>query len=194
MIRLLSLLSLLVWAPQGTFANAEEAPVGQAVERHLPADEQFTQWSIDPERLSSEAGDRLETREIVTAEPETVKLDNVVPPIRFESGVAKVPRSTIDELREVLENMRHRNNVRLNLVGHADNQPLSPALGERYGDNEGLSRERAGEVAELFQAALGLPPEALSYEWAGDSLPSGSFASQRPSARSWKSAAKGRSS
>ena len=165
------LLLLAGLLPQTLLGNANESAIGQAVERHLPGDEQFTEWSMDPERLAIEAGDRLETREVVTAEVETVKLDDVVPPIQFQSGVAKVPDSTVEELREVLNSMRHRNNVRLNLVGHADNQPLSVSLAERYIDNEGLSRERAGEVAEFFQRALDLPPEALSYEWAGDSLP-----------------------
>ena len=157
--------------PVTVLAQVDLAYVGEAVERQLPGDEQFMQWSIDPQRLATEAGDRLETREVVTAEPETVKLENIVPPIHFESGVAKVPQSTLDELREVLDGMRHRANVRLNLVGHADDQPLSPQLAARYGDNEGLSRERAGEVAELFQRSLGLPPEAISYEWAGASRP-----------------------
>ena len=40
-----------------------------------------------------------------------------------------------------------------------------------FGDNEGLSRERAGEVAELLKGTLGLPAEAISYEWAGDRQP-----------------------
>ena len=120
----------------------------------------------------------LEVQEVVTVAPETVKLENVVPPIRFESGIADVPGSTVAELREVLDSVRHRSNVRLNLVGHADDQPLSSRLAERYTDNEGLSRERAGEVAELFQQALGLPPEAISYEWAGSRQPIASNANE----------------
>src|SRR5262245_52388050 len=35
----------------------------------------------------------------------------------------------------------------------------------------GLSRERAGEVAEYFKKTLGLPPEAITYEWMGDTEP-----------------------
>jgi hypothetical protein len=35
-----------------------------------------------------------------------------------------------------------------------------------FGDNQGLSRERAGEVAEFIQTALALPPEAISFDWA----------------------------
>jgi len=67
--------------------------------------------------------------------------------------------------------MRDLPNVRLHLVGHADTQPLSPALEGVFGDNQGLSRERAGEVAEFLQRALHLPPEAISFEWAGDTQP-----------------------
>ncbi|MBD3646062.1 MAG: OmpA family protein, partial [Pseudomonadales bacterium] len=69
------------------------------------------------------------------------------------------------------DSMKVRLNVRLHLVGHADNQPLSPRLQEIYGDNMGLSRERAGEVAEYIQAALSLPPESISWDWKGDTEP-----------------------
>ena len=91
----------------------------------------------------------MEQREVLAEQAETVKLTNVVPPIRFESGVADIPPSYIERLRGVLESMRHLDNVRLHLVGHADDQPLSETLAGTYGDNAGLSEERAGEVAEL---------------------------------------------
>lgn len=162
---------LAVPLPRLVLADPGELTVGEAVERHLSPDVEFSRWTRDPQRLAEEAGDRLETREVLITEPETVKLKDVVPPIHFESGVAEVPDSTLAELRKVLEGMRNRANVRLNLVGHADDQPLSPALAERYGDNDGLSRERAGEVAEFFQRALDLPPDAVSYEWAGAAQP-----------------------
>jgi flagellar motor protein MotB len=144
---------------------------GEAVERHLPADEPLAEWTMDPENLSVQPGDRLELREVPAEDVETVKLTDVVPPIRFESGVADIPPGYVEALRQVLEGMQDRRNVRLHLVGHADDQPLSPALARVYGDNAGLSRERAGEVAEFFQVALGLPAESISFEWAGDSRP-----------------------
>jgi flagellar motor protein MotB len=67
--------------------------------------------------------------------------------------------------------MRHRRNVRLHFVGHADTQQLSDALVRVFEDNSGLSRARAGEVAEYFKNALDLPPEAITYEWFGDTEP-----------------------
>jgi flagellar motor protein MotB len=166
----LTLLGCLIAAPAGADA-VDVTDIGEPVERHVSGDQAFQQWVQDPEILDSERGDRLEVRQVPGEELETVKLKNVVPPIRFESGVAKIPQSYVDKLAGVLEGMRHRRNVRVHFVGHADSQPLSDALARVFEDNSGLSRERAGEVAEYFQTALGLPPEAIAYEWAGDTQP-----------------------
>jgi flagellar motor protein MotB len=177
MIRQSSLLMLL-WASSITVAagadsdsGVAEVLPGNSVERHLSSDEPVKQWVHDPELLATESGDRLEMQQVAAEEVETVKLTNLVPPIGFESGFADIPPSYVAALREILDGMRDRRNVRLHLVGHADDQPLSDALARVFGDNAGLSRERAGEVAEFFQASLGLPPESVSYEWAGDTRP-----------------------
>ncbi|HUQ52734.1 MAG TPA: OmpA family protein, partial [Gammaproteobacteria bacterium] len=155
-----------------------DPPRGEATERHLPGEIKPTQWAHDPNLLSTENGDRFEMREVAAQELETIKLTNLVPPIHFAVGVAEIPDSTVAELRKILGGMQERRNVRLHLVGHADAQPLSPALAAVFGDNEGLSRERAGEVAELLQRTLGLPAEGISYEWAGDTKPVASNASE----------------
>lgn len=168
--RLLTLTAVI--CPQ--FIQAEEISEvnpGEAVEYHLPDYVPVSQWAMDPDLLATDAGDRIELREVVADRPETIKLTGVVPPVRFESGVADIPATTVEELARILEEMQHRQNVRLHLVGHADNRPLSARLTAIYGDNAGLSRERAGQVAEHFQTALVLAPEAISYEWAGDSDP-----------------------
>jgi flagellar motor protein MotB len=128
-------------------------------------------WVQDPDRVDSEEGDTLEMRETIADALETIKLSNLVPPIRFESGIADIPDTTVESLAEILDRMRDRINVRLHLVGHADNRPLSPKLADMFGDNAGLSRERAGQVAEHFQTHLSLPAEAISFEWAGDQQP-----------------------
>jgi flagellar motor protein MotB len=156
---------------QAHAANVDEAPIGEAVERHLSDDEPFMKWVQDPDRVDTEQGDTLETRETLADMFETIKLSNLVPPIRFESGVAKIPEATVASLGEILDRMRDRINVRLHLIGHADNRPLSAELAQIFGDNAGLSRERAGQVAEHFQTTLTLPPEAISFEWAGDTSP-----------------------
>jgi flagellar motor protein MotB len=145
--------------------------LGSAVERQLPMEQPYAPWARDPEQIRTEAGDRLEQQPVLTESFETVKLKNIIPPIHFESGAAKIPDNYVETLRKALERLRDRRNVRLHLVGHADNQRLSPMLARTFGDNTGLSRERAGEVAEFLKRALQLKPEAIAYEWAGDMHP-----------------------
>jgi len=154
--------------------DVDEAPLGEAVERHLSLDDPIMQWVQDPERVDHEVSDTIELREGLTNGLETIKLTGLVPPIYFETGVAQIPTTTVASLGEILGSMRDRMNVRLHLVGHADNQPLSARLVAIYGDNLGLSRERAGEVAEYMQTALALPPEGVSYTWEGDLNPAAS--------------------
>jgi flagellar motor protein MotB len=167
---LILVIALMMTAVAGA-ASIEEADPGEPVERHLPGGQPDRLWSQDPARLETDKGERLEARKVAAEELTTVKLRNVVPPIRFESGVAKIPPEYVDKLTTILETLRNRRNVRVHFVGHADSQALSDALARLYVDNEGLSRERAGEVAEHFKNALGLPPEAITYEWAGDTKP-----------------------
>jgi len=157
-------------ASAGTAPPDENKP-GEAGERHLSGDQTFRQWAQEQTLLEGERGDRLETRQVVGEKLDTVKLRNVVPPIHFESGVAKIPPDYVEKLARILESMRYRRNVRVHFVGHADSQRLSGPLARQFGDNMGLSRERAGEVAEYFKKTLGLPPEAITYEWVGDIQP-----------------------
>jgi len=165
---LLSWLTLLAVSAQAQTVG--ETPLGNPAERQLPV-EQPAAWARDPEQIKHEAGDRFEPRQVFAETFETVKLKNVIPPIHFESGVAKIPDNYVETLRKALDALRDHRNVRLHLVGHADNQPLSPMLARTFGDNTGLSRERAGEVAEFLKRALQLKPEAIAYEWAGDTHP-----------------------
>src|SRR5262249_18174740 len=164
------IVGVLTAAPTG-LALADDARPGEQTERHLSTDQTFQAWSKDPLDLNSPRGDRLETRRVEREKLETVKLKNVVPPIHFESGVAKIPPDDVDKLAKILESMHYRRNVRVHFVGHADSQPLSEGLASVFGDNRGLSRERAGEVAEYFKKTRGLPPEAITYEGAGASQP-----------------------
>ncbi|MDJ0759494.1 MAG: OmpA family protein [Woeseiaceae bacterium] len=151
--------------------DVDEAPILEAVERHLSTDFPLKQWVQDPERVDASLSDQIDVREKDVDGFETIKLSGLVDPIRFATGVAEIPDETVQTLGEILNSMRDRLNVRLHFIGHADNQPLSPRLQAVYGDNFGLSRERAGKVAEHFQGALSLPPEAISYDWRGDTDP-----------------------
>ena len=171
MIARILMLGMALAAPPVFAQDTDEVAIGEAAERHLSLDGPISQWMQDPDRVATDEGDQIELRETLQDTLETIKLSNLVPPVRFETGVADIPDTTVESLAEILERMKDRLHVRLHLVGHADSRPLGPRLVEIYGDNAGLSRERAGQVAEHFQTALGLPAEAISYEWAGDTQP-----------------------
>ena len=149
----------------------ETATLGEAVEKQLPVDGEFKAWTQDTSALKQTRGDHVETRKVLEKEVKTVKLHNVVPPILFGSGDAKIPDEYIGKIRKILDSMKDRKNVRVHLVGHTDNVKLSGAAKAKYGDNAGLARERAGVAAEFFQNALHLPPESISYEGMGDTQP-----------------------
>jgi flagellar motor protein MotB len=143
--------------------------LGTSVERHISPNEPRSQWIRDDSAQT--LGDRLERRQVTAQEIKTVKLQNVVPPIRFASGAADIPLGYTALLREVLERVKERKNVRLHFVGHTDNVRLVGAALAKYGDNTELSRERAGTVAEHFKKELRLPAESISYEGVGESRP-----------------------
>jgi len=144
---------------------------GEATEMHLPADQPPRPWIHDPAIFVKDEGDHLEMRQVVEEEAKTIKVPNLVPPIHFGLGEVEITPDYLELLRRVLDGMRDRSNVRLHFIGHADSLPLMGDLKKRYGDNVGLSLERAGTVAEYCQRALNLPPEAISYEGLGDSRP-----------------------
>ncbi len=149
----------------------ETAPLGEAVEKQLAPDVPLQLWSQDDSIYDKNRGDRIETQQVTEKVVKTVKLHNVVPPIRYASGDYEIPESYVGMLRDILDSMKDRRNVRLHFVGHSDDVKLRGALKARLGDNVGLSRERAGTAAEFFQRALDLPPESISYEGLGDSHP-----------------------
>ena len=162
---------LAVVAAVARAQSAIEGPLGSVVERQLSTDQGASLWAHDPDRVKKDVGDTFERKQVSAETFETLKLKNVIPAIRFESGAANIPGSSVELLRKALDGLSDHRNVRVHLVGHADNQHLSVTLARSYGDNAGLSRERAGQVAEFLQRALSLPAEAISYEWAADTQP-----------------------
>jgi hypothetical protein len=68
-----------------------QSQIGEVVERQLPADEPFSKWVRDLDRIETDDGDRLEKQMVARDGFETVKLKNVIPPRlsrTFVSGAA----------------------------------------------------------------------------------------------------------
>jgi flagellar motor protein MotB len=146
-------------------------PLGENTERQIAPDEVFNLWVQDETFFKPREDDRVEIQKVLDKQYETFKLQNAVPPIGFASGEAAIPESAVTKLRQILDTMKHRANVRVHFVGHTDSDRLSQELQAKYGDNIGLSRARAEIAAEFFQRALDLPPESVTYDGVGDTQP-----------------------
>src|SRR5690349_16548948 len=80
-------------------ATIEAASCGEATEKHLPKKTLLTPWLLDPSVFAENQGDRTEKRLVPEKEVKTVKLANLVPPIRFRTGEADIPDEYLAQLR-----------------------------------------------------------------------------------------------
>jgi flagellar motor protein MotB len=146
-------------------------PIAGNTEQQLPPDEVFTLWIQDETFFRPKGEDRVEMQKVLEKNVQTHKLENVVKPIGFASGEADIPQEFVTQLRNILNGMKNRANVRLHFIGHTDSDQLGVGAQAKYGDNYGLSKARAEIAAEFFQRELDLPPDSISYDGAGDSKP-----------------------
>ena len=162
-------------APEGQVSEPPRTlskhPIGRNTEMQLPPDEVFNLWVQDETLFRPREQDRVEIQKVLDKKVETFKLENAVPAIRFASGKSDIPESAVVQLREVLDRMKHRANVRVHFVGHTDSDKLSARARAKYGDNFGLSRARAAVAAEFFMRELNLDPESVSYDGVADTQP-----------------------
>ncbi len=176
MLKRIHIIIILCLVFHGAQTHADAASVstpatlGQTVEKQAGTDEPRTLWGQGKD-ADGKQGDKVEMKKVMEKVVKTVKLQNVVPPIHFASGEAEIPNGYVERLRNVLDSMKGKDNVRLHFVGHTDNAQLFGEVKLKYGDNLTLSRERAGVTAEYFQRALHLPAESITYEGLGESKP-----------------------
>lgn len=82
---------------------------------------------------------------------------DIINPVYFDSGKSSIPADDLERLREAISYYKSQDEeVRLVVVGHTDSQPLSNRTAAVYGDNQGLSKARAKEVADVISIALRL--------------------------------------
>src|SRR5689334_3101317 len=95
LVPLCILLSMSAWT-RFAFAQDVTVPLGESTERHLL--EPFAERVKNSDAIRTLSGDKLEVRSVTTEEAHTVKMKNVVPPIHFESGVAKIPPGYVEKI------------------------------------------------------------------------------------------------
>ncbi len=77
-------------------------------------------------------------------------------------------KARLDELALLLKRLRTE---RIHVTGHTDNMPISHRSRKVYKDNVELSWARARSVGAYLRGALGLPPEKLTIDGKGESVP-----------------------
>src|SRR5262245_66315167 len=85
-----------------------ETPRGEAVERNLSPDEPLRPWAHDPSLLQKESGDRVEMRPVHAERLATVKVTDVLPPIRFATGVVDIPEQYVELVEQVVYDQHTR--------------------------------------------------------------------------------------
>ncbi|MSN24897.1 MAG: OmpA family protein [Geobacter sp.] len=77
-------------------------------------------------------------------------------------------RTKLDELARLLKFLKTES---INVTGHTDNVPISQSGRRLYKDNLALSWARARSVGRYLMEALHFPPEKLSFDGKGESVP-----------------------
>ncbi|WP_172672159.1 OmpA family protein [Variovorax paradoxus] len=80
----------------------------------------------------------------------------------FESGDDRLSASERAQLDRIADQVKGREGLRFEVVGHTDTQPLSAKARARFADNRALGLARAQQVAGYLTQRLGLPQAAAS--------------------------------
>lgn len=90
---------------------------------------------------------------------------------QFASGSDLLGATDRAQLDRIAEQVRGRGQLRFEIVGHTDTQPLSAKARERFADNHALGLARAQQVARYLTQRLGLPASAAAASSRGPDAP-----------------------
>jgi len=92
---------------------------------------------------------------------------------RFPSGGAALPGDAQPALEALIREQLKTfidDSFEISVIGHTDNVPLSARTAAKYGDNRGLSTERANTVLRMFEG-MGVNPRQISAQGYGEHKP-----------------------
>ena len=109
------------------------------------------------------------------ADLKQVKID--VTSTHFSSAGATVELAKITQVNKLLEFLKDKEGLQLEIIGHTDNQQLSLKAQRWFENNQELSIARAKSVAEYLQKQLNLPQSSMIIMGKGSKEPIASNAS-----------------
>lgn len=92
-------------------------------------------------------------------------------PPGFASGESALTADEQTQLTALAQRLAGKPGLRMRVVGHADEERLTPAALARYGDNVGLSRARAERVRDFLASRTGLAAVPMEVAGLGDTQP-----------------------
>ena len=126
--------------------------------------------------LSGSSVVSVETRLIAPAAPDlppmrAVTVQDRLNDATFESGRDVLSPAGEAALAELAARLMGKAEVRLEVVGHTDNERIAAALRPTFPTNQALSEARARVVVGYLAARLGLPAERFSAHGMGETAP-----------------------
>ncbi len=89
----------------------------------------------------------------------------------FPSFIAELQATDLAMLEQLAARLQGQAIVRIDIVGHTDNQEIVPQSREIFADNQALSEGRARSVAEFLRRKLTIPDAAITMRGLGENLP-----------------------
>ena len=89
----------------------------------------------------------------------------------FASGKAELTDTARKNLDTLATRLAGKPGLRIAVVGHTDDQRLSPNARRLFKDNQGLSEARALAVADYLMRTLGLPASQVAMRGEGEAAP-----------------------
>jgi uncharacterized repeat protein (TIGR01451 family) len=90
---------------------------------------------------------------------------------RFPSFVAELQPTDRTMLEQLAERLRDARPLRIEVIGHTDNQPVAARSRQLFADNQALSEARAASVAKALTALLDIPSGVITQRGMGESMP-----------------------
>ncbi|WP_432730688.1 OmpA family protein [Variovorax sp. W6] len=148
-------------------AAADPRAVDIDATRHLPRSSER-----ELPKATFVLGDEREVPKAAAASPVAMPVersDASTP--HFDSGADALSPADRVQLDRIAEQVKGRDGLRFEIVGHTDTQALSAKSRERFADNHALGLARAQQAARYLTQRLGLPETAASASSRGPDAP-----------------------
>ena len=158
-------------------SDVRVVPVPENAER-LFVREKVTLWSLPPLPVMSSVGYTGVALEQVKVEAEVSNSS-----AHFASASTALDLKAINRIEKLLEYLKDKKNLSLEIIGHTDNQALSLKTQRWHKSNQALSLARAQAVAQFLSRSLKLPDEAIRVAGKGSEAPIASNATPQGMAK-----------